>query len=101
MDSQGNTEGLGVVLLEAMACKVPVIGSNIGGIPDIIQDGETGLLVPEKNISKLSKAVINLVENENFRNKLANGGYNLVEDKFNWRKIAQSYISIYTQISNK
>ncbi|SCG86015.1 glycosyltransferase family 4 protein [Methanobacterium congolense] len=101
VDSQGNTEGLGVVLLEAMACKVPVIGSNIGGIPDIIQDGETGLLVPEKNISKLSKAVINLVENENFRNKLANGGYNLVEDKFNWRKIAQSYISIYTQISNK
>jgi glycosyltransferase involved in cell wall biosynthesis len=101
VDSQGNTEGLGVVLLEAMACKVPVIGSNIGGIPDIIQDGETGVLVPEKDISELSKAVINLVENENFRNKLANGGYNLVEDKFNWKKIAQSYISIYTQISNK
>jgi len=101
VDSQGNTEGLGVVLLEAMACKVPVIGSNIGGIPDIIQDGETGLLVPEKNISELSKAVINLVENEDFRNKLANGGYKLVGDKFNWRKIAQSYINLYTQIMNK
>jgi glycosyltransferase involved in cell wall biosynthesis len=101
VDSQGNTEGLGVVLLEAMACKVPVIGSNIGGIPDIIQDGETGLLVPEKNISELSKAVINLVENEDFRNKLANGGYKLVGDKFNWRKIAQSYINVYTQIMNK
>ena len=48
VDSQGNTEGLGVVLLEAMACKLPVIGSNIGGIPDIIQDKETGLLVSEK-----------------------------------------------------
>ena len=44
VDSQGNTEGLGVVLLEAMACKLPVIGSNIGGIPDIIQDKETGII---------------------------------------------------------
>lgn len=64
VDSQGNTEGLGVVLLEAMACKLPVIGSNIGGIPDIIQDGETGLLVTEKDISGLSRAILNIIENE-------------------------------------
>ena len=57
VDSQGNTEGLGVVLLEAMACKLPVIGSNIGGIPDIIQDKVTGLLLPQKDVLKLSKAI--------------------------------------------
>ena len=55
VDSQGNTEGLGVVLLEAMACELPVIGSNIGGIPDIIQDHETGLLVDQKDIFELSQ----------------------------------------------
>ena len=67
VDSQGNTEGLGVVLLEAMACKLPVIGSNIGGIPDIIQDKETGLLVPEKIYLELSRAIIKLIENEDLR----------------------------------
>ncbi len=67
VDSQGNTEGLGVVLLEAMACKLPVIGSNIGGIPDIIQDSETGLLVPQKDSLKISRAIIELIENEDLR----------------------------------
>ncbi len=95
VDSQGNTEGLGVVLLEAMACGLPVIGSNTGGIPDIIQDSETGLLVPEKDIFKLSQAISRLIEDENFRTELALNGYNKIEEKFSWEKIAQKYIDIY------
>ena len=100
VDSQGNTEGLGVVLLEAMACGLPVVGSNIGGIPDIIQDGETGLLVPEKNITELSNTILNLVENEELRKKLAINGYNRVREKFSWEKIAESYINVY-ELNNK
>lgn len=95
VDSQGNTEGLGVVLLEAMACGLPVIGSDIGGIPDIIQNNETGLLVPEKDISGLSRAVLNLIENENLRKKFAINGYDRVKAKFSWEKIAENYIKIY------
>ena len=69
VDSQGNIEGLGVVLLEAMACKLPVIGTNIGGIPDIVHDdGITGVLVPQKDIFEISKAIIKLIENEELRN---------------------------------
>ncbi len=82
IDSQGNTEGLGVVLLEAMACKLPVIGSNIGGIPDIIQDGETGLLVPQKGVKKLSESIVKLIENESLRNYLSIKGYNMVQENF-------------------
>lgn len=95
VDSQGNTEGLGVVLLEAMACKLSVIGSNIGGIPDIIQDGETGLLVPEKDIMGISKAIIELIENEELREFIALKGYKMVKDKFSWEKIGKKYLNIY------
>ena len=67
VDSQGNTEGLGVVLLEAMACKVPVIASNIGGIPDIVHDKVNGMLVPEKDVLKLTIAIDEMIKNEEFR----------------------------------
>jgi glycosyltransferase involved in cell wall biosynthesis len=98
VDSHGNTEGLGVVLLEAMACKLPVIGSNIGGIPDIIQDKETGLLVPEKDVLELFRAIICIIEDTNLSKKLANNGYNKVIVKFSWEKIAKEYIDIYNSL---
>ncbi len=98
IDSQGNTEGLGVVLLEAMACKLPVIGSNIGGIPDIILNHETGLLVSEKDIFELSKAISCLIKDRNLRKGLAINGYNMVRVKFSWKKIAQRYLKVYKSI---
>lgn len=95
VDSQGNTEGLGVVLLEAMACGLPVIGSDIGGIPDIIHDGETGILVSEKNSMDISKAIMKLIENEDLRDTIAFKGYKLSNEHFSWEKIANEYITIY------
>ncbi len=97
-DSQGNTEGLGVVLLEAMACKLPVIASNIGGIPDIVHDGETGLLVPEKDSIEMSRSIIKLIENEDLRENLTFKGYHMVKEYFSWEKIAKDYINVYKTI---
>ncbi len=99
VDSQGNTEGLGVVLLEAMACKLPVIASNIGGIPDIVHDRFNGLLVPQKNIFELSNALNELIKNEELRKSLALNGYELVKGHFSWEQIAKDYLKIYKEIT--
>jgi glycosyltransferase involved in cell wall biosynthesis len=95
IDSQGNTEGLGVVLLEAMGCGLPVIGSNVGGIPDIIKEGETGLLTEEKDVNGLSQTILSLIKNEELRNKISVNGYNVVRERFSWNKIAENYLKIY------
>jgi glycosyltransferase involved in cell wall biosynthesis len=97
IDSQGNTEGLGVVLLEAMACKLPVIGSNIGGIPDIVHDGENGFLVPQKDSTKISKAIIDIITNDEHRENFAINGYEMVKGHFSWELIAKQYITLYEQ----
>jgi glycosyltransferase involved in cell wall biosynthesis len=57
VDSKGDTEGLGVVLLEALRAGVPVVASGAGGIPDIVRDGETGWLVPPGDVDELARAI--------------------------------------------
>ena len=98
VDSQGNTEGLGVVLLEAMACGIPVIGSNIGGIPDIIKNGETGLLVEQKDVLQIGGSVIKLIKDEKYGKKFSSAGLQIIKMRFKWLKIAERYIDNFNQV---
>ncbi|CDG65352.1 MAG: hypothetical protein PWQ15_295 [Methanobacterium sp.] len=95
VDSQGNTEGLGVVLLEAMACGLPVMGSNVGGIPDIIRDGDTGILFTEKDSSIIAEKINLVMENKSQMENIATNGIKEVKMKFSWDKIAKDYSRIY------
>jgi N-acetyl-alpha-D-glucosaminyl L-malate synthase BshA len=95
---KGETEGLGVVLLEAMACGVPVIGSAVGGIPDIIKDGETGLLVVEKNPKDLAEKICRLFTDGELSKKLSENGLRFVTRKFSWDVIAKEYAELYETI---
>lgn len=96
VDSQGNTEGLGVVLLEAMACGLLVMGSNVGGIPDIIEDGVTGILVKEKDIIGISKSISFIMKNKSLCMMISKKGYKYVQRRFTWKRISEDYIKLIT-----
>jgi glycosyltransferase involved in cell wall biosynthesis len=95
MTDAGETEGLGVVLLEAMACGVPVIGSAIGGIPDIIEDGQTGLLAFEKNPYDLAEKIHKLLSDEDLRKRVTEKGFRFVKKEFSWDVVARKFKKVY------
>ncbi|UUX91810.1 glycosyltransferase [Methanoplanus endosymbiosus] len=94
----GQTEGLGVVLLEAMACKTPVIGSNVGGIPDIIKDGRNGFLVPEKDPEAIAGKIKIILDNNELREKFITNGYTTVKENFSWDIILKKNEEIYRKL---
>jgi glycosyltransferase involved in cell wall biosynthesis len=73
-------EPFGLVALEAMACSVPVVATAVGGLKEIIQDGQSGLLVPPKDPAALAQALIALLTNEPLRLRLAHGARRRAED---------------------
>lgn len=95
LSDKTGTEGLGLVLLEAMATKTAVVGSNIGGIKDIIKDKETGLLSEQKNPHSLSRCIITLLEDKNLRNNVALNGQKLVKKNYSWGSISNKFSDIY------
>lgn len=94
------TEGLGLSILEAMAIKIPVIGTNVGGIPDLISDGISGLLVPPEDPLLLSQAMLNLISNKSLRLKLTNS-YSQIIRKYDINNIRMQYSAIYNQLASE
>jgi len=100
-DEKGDTEGLGVVLIEALSYKKPVIASNVGGITDIVIDRKTGILVPEKNSEELATALKKILADTNLAKRLGEEGYNHVKEKFAWNKIIKQLKKTYEDAVKK
>jgi glycosyltransferase involved in cell wall biosynthesis len=98
IDEVGDTEGLGVVLLEANACKTPVIGSKVGGIPDVIENGVNGLLVEQKDPADLAEKILTLADDQDLRTQLGENGRKIVEANFNWNSISHKIIQVYDRL---
>lgn len=79
----GDRDGLPTVLLEAMALGVPAIGTDVTGIPEIIQDEVTGLLVPQNDAQTLSRAILRLLHNPELGQHMARAARRLIETEFN------------------
>lgn len=95
VDSRGDTEGLGVVLLEAMNFGVPVIGSALGGILDIVVDGESGLLVPPGDPAALADAITRLASDRELARRLGEGGRSRLTTHFAWPTIVEQWRELY------
>jgi L-malate glycosyltransferase len=94
----GKTEGLGVVLLEAMASGCPVIGSNVGGIPDIIENGKNGFLVPGEDETLLAERIVILLSNTILAEQFRQAGYETVRTRFTWEEVSRQFSESYDQV---
>jgi glycosyltransferase involved in cell wall biosynthesis len=89
------SEGLGVVLLEAMASGVPVIGTNTGGIPDIIEDNVNGFLVPPGDPGAIARAILSILEDADLAERFRKAGLKTVQENFSWERITEVFMEIY------
>ncbi|MFQ5689548.1 MAG: glycosyltransferase family 4 protein [Gemmatimonadota bacterium] len=95
VDRKGDTEGLGVVLLEALRFARPVIASAVGGIPDIVRQGETGWLVPPNDSRALANRILLVASNPSRARRVGSQGKALAERRFSWAGIADRLIGVY------
>ena len=87
-------EGFPVVLLEAIARGCPCIGTNIGGIPDILNDGQAGLIVEAHNPMQLADALLNLLDNPQLMDALSINAYSRAREVYSYQKCIDSYCRI-------
>ncbi|MBN47214.1 MULTISPECIES: glycosyltransferase [unclassified Methylophaga] len=81
-DSNGDMDGIPVVLMEAMLCEVPVISTELSGIPELVINNLSGLTVPPENDIELSKAIVQIMDSSDTRLRIISGGKQRVEDEF-------------------
>ena len=93
-------ESLPTVVKEAFYLNVPVVGTNVGGIPELISHDETGLLVPSENPEKIANAVNELLSNPEKAEKLAINGNNFVKNNMTWNVMLPKFIQFYEDLLN-
>ncbi len=95
VDESGDTEMLGMVSLEAMRYCKPVIASNVGGIPDIISDGQTGILVEQKDTIALADAIERVLSDSMLAHNLGHDGYRYAKEHFSWASVEAETLGMY------
>ena len=91
-------EPFGIINLEAMACRAPVVASRVGGIKEVVVDGATGLLVPPDDPGQLAAAIRRLMNDPGLRESFRAAGRRRVEHLFGWEVIARETVDLYRQV---
>lgn len=94
-------ESFGLVALEAMACGVPCIGTNVGGIPEVISHGETGFICDLGDVSTIADRAIHILSDKNMHKLFSEKSVSTVRDKFRAELIVKQYEDLYLSLLNK
>lgn len=94
-------ESFGLAALEAQACEVPVVATRIGGIPEVVNDGESGFLSEVGDVDKMSVDTLKLLGDENMRRAFGEKGRELAVSRYSTEKIIPQYIAFYEKIINR
>ncbi len=94
-------ESFGIVLLEAMASKIPVIASDIDGYRQVIEDEVNGILFESENYKSLAHKIITLLRNKNLANRLVENAYEIVLKKYSWEAVSKEVENFYYELIEK
>jgi len=92
------TEGMPLSVIEAIAASKPIVATNVGGLPEIIEPGHTGFLVEPKNVEQLADKIILLLGDEALRNRISKTGRKIVEKKYALKPMIDSYQDLYNRL---
>jgi L-malate glycosyltransferase len=93
------TEGLGTSLLDAMACGKAIVATTAGGIPEVVLDGETGILVPPRDHTAMAAAIVRLLADEPLRKRLGEAGRRRVEQHFSVETMVRKTLMVYERVA--
>lgn len=92
------TESCPLAILESMASQVPVVASNVGGIPEIIEDGVTGFLTETEDTKKMAERILFLLNNDKERRNMGYRGRKFVENTHSWKNTTKKVVHIYKKL---
>ncbi len=98
VEANGDTESFGVVFAEAMASGCPVVATDVGGITDLVVDGKTGFLVPQRNAEAISDRVARLLGDSRIRESMRGEGIARMRDTFDHRRMSAAYADIIKEV---
>jgi glycosyltransferase involved in cell wall biosynthesis len=95
------TEGLGTSLLDAMACRRPIVATRTGGIPEIVEDGVNGLLAAPRDAASLAAAIVRALNDETLRQRMGEAGFARVRERFTVEKMVEQTSAVYARVAGK
>ncbi len=93
-----NNEGTPVSLIEAQACNIPIVSTNVGGVMDIVDEGETGYVVPKDNAEVFAEKLLLITEDEKNRERMSQNGWSFVKNKFHYTRLVSDVENYYRKL---